>query len=377
MNTKTHFVENELDERSEAASEHKMGRVESGEHEGMCPSSNTKEGGNPSDEKKKAAKGWFITVPQCPIPKEVAYEQWKKNQKDNPIKEYFIVQEHHKDQGLHLHAFIKVERKMRFKKDRFDLVDEDGKVYHANIQIARSAKAVIGYCGKEDKKPVTNINVKSYMNKRGKLTVQDLTRPITELLEENIISPYQIANVYRNQCVYRMILQQEKPCPPPELRLPKRRHFWIYGPTNSGKTTKIRNMINNIGGIYCFQIPYNNDWVGYTDQDYLYADEFRGQLTVQDLNRICDGGAKLNVKGASVQIEWNVIVIICSNYSIRDCYFHTPDDVISTLYSRFNEIKLPFKIDVDEMAEEPSIEQLAEQAHIQHTMSLLNLVPEN
>ena len=69
-----------------------------------------------------------------------------------------------------------------------------------------------------------------------------------------------------------------------------------------------------------FQIPPNNDWSGYYNQEHLYYDEYVGQLKMSELNRICDGGAKMNTKGGTVELAKDVIVHIVSNYSIDECY---------------------------------------------------------
>ena len=284
-----------------------------------------------------------------------------------------MAEEKHKDGSPHLHAFIKVDRPMRFKKDRFDLPRFDGKAekYHANIQPARSIRAVLKYCSK-DGNFITNVNLDSYLKKKGKLTFEDLEKPILELARSGAISPYQWSSIYHNQCTYKMLLKQEKELP--EEMLGKKRHFWIYGATNTGKTTHLRKLMKNVGVENVFQIPYNNGWVGYNDEMYLIADEYRGQLTIQELNRICDGGAKVNVKGGSVQLEYNVIVIICSNYSMSRCYGNVAEDVIETLRSRFNEIVLPYTLPED-VYDNWDIETILEQTTNTDTLSKLELFP--
>ena len=57
-------------------------------------------------------------------------------------------------------------------------------------------------------------------------------------------------------------------------------------------------------------------------------DEFKGQLTVQELNQICDGGAKMNTKGGSTVLHPVCTVWICSNYSIERCYSKVEKDVL-------------------------------------------------
>lgn len=102
-------------------------------------------------------------------------------------------------------------------------------------------------------------------------------------------------------------------------------------------------MMKQTGEENWFQIPTNNDWIGYNGEKYLYIDEFKGQLTVQQLNAICDGNYKVNVKGGSSWIGWECQVIISSNYSIKECYNKVEDNILDTLYNRFIEKELLIK----------------------------------
>lgn len=273
-----------------------------------------------------AKKGWFCTWPQCPLQKEVAL---KILDAKYDLQEYVISEEKHKDGSPHLHAFIKLARKKRFNATMFDLEE-----YHGEYQPAKSFRAVCRYVIK-DGKYISNIDVKSYLDKKGKLTKEDLLRDVDELLDEGKLKPLQVANWYRNSCVYKMLQKKRLPTEMPE----KKRHLWIYGPSNTGKTTMLRNKMYEKGEENFFEIPTNNDWVGYNDQYYLYMDEYKGQLTVQQLNRICDGGCKVNVKGATVQLRWDCQVIILSNYSIADCYSKVDSALLDTLYNRFTEAR--------------------------------------
>ena len=270
------------------------------------------------------AKGWFCTWPQCPITKE---EALKILDSKLLIKEYVICEEKHEDGSPHLHAFIKLKARVHFKKDRFDLEE-----YHGNYQTAKSFRSVIRYVTK-DGNYISNIDIKSALEHKTKLKKEDLLRDVDELLDEGKIGPLQVASWYKNSCVYKMLQKKRLPEEMPE----KKRHLWIYGPSNTGKTTCLRNKMREYGEENFFEIPTNNDWVGYGNQYYLYMDEFKGQLTVQQLNRICDGGAKMNVKGATVQLRYDCQVIILSNYSIAECYSKVEPHVLDSLYNRFFE----------------------------------------
>lgn len=274
------------------------------------------------------AHGWFLTYPQCKMLKE----ELLKNLDDRfvgQIKEYVICLEHHKDGNPHLHAYVKFNVRKRIHSDSFDF---EG--YHGHYEVAKSWKAVCQYVIKY-KDYISNFDVKKALAKKGKMTKEDLLKDVDSVLDEGKITPMQVASFYRNQMVYKMLLNKKKKMP--DVLPEKRRHLWIYGPSNTGKTTHLREKMQEKGEENFFQIPTNNDWVGYDDQYYLYLDEYKGQLTIQQLNRICDGGAKVNVKGGTVQLRYDVQVIILSNYSIEECYHKADLVLIESLKNRFNE----------------------------------------
>lgn len=243
------------------------------------------------------------------------------------IKEYVICEEKHKDGNPHLHAFIKLMGRKRFRPDLFDV---DG--YHGHYEPAKSFRCVVRYVTKEGNY-ISNIDVKSALEKKGKLTKEDLLKDVDYVLDNKKINPLQVANWYKNSCVYKMLINGKKEMP--DVLPEKRRHLWIWGSSNTGKTTRLRQQMKEKGMDNFFQIPSNNDWIGYDDQYYLYFDEYKGQLTIQELNKICDGGAKMNVKGGSVMLRYDVQVIILSNFSIEECYNRAPQILIDALNNRF------------------------------------------
>lgn len=275
------------------------------------------------------ALGWFLTYPQCKMTKE----ELLKNIDDRypgEVKEYVICLEKHQDGNPHLHAFIKFKSRKQLRVRSFDF---EG--YHPHVEISKSWKAVCGYVIKY-KDYISNFDVKKALAKKGKMKKEDLLKDVDTVLDEGLITPMQVASFYRNQCVYKMLLNKKKKMP--DVLPEKKRHLWIYGPSNTGKTTNLRKRMQEKGEENFFQIPTNNDWIGYDDQYYLYLDEYKGQLTIQQLNRICDGGAKVNVKGGTVQLRYDVQVIIISNYSIEECYNKADLVLIESLKNRFNEI---------------------------------------
>lgn len=277
-------------------------------------------------------KGWFCTWPQCPIGKNACLEELRAK---FAIVEYVIAEELHEDGHEHLHAFLKLKSKIRFKVDLFDVQG-----YHGNYQPAKSWRAVIKYVQK-DGNYISNIDLHAVTQKQSKMKKEDLLRDIDDVLDAGVITPMQVASFYKNSMVYKML--QQKRTKMPEKLPEKKRHLWFYGASNTGKTFKLREMMKDTGEENWFQIPTNNDWIGYAGEKFLYIDEFKGQVSIQMLNALCDGNFKVNVKGGSTWIGWDIQVIICSNYSIRDCYSKVEESILETLYNRFIEKELLIK----------------------------------
>lgn len=100
--------------------------------------------------KRIRSKGWFITLPQCPLDKDEVLNAWQEKFK---IEEYCVARERHKDGEFHIHAFLKMKTKIEFKATMFDVA-----IYHGNYQVAKSWRAVAEYCQK-DGDFISNINM--------------------------------------------------------------------------------------------------------------------------------------------------------------------------------------------------------------------------
>lgn len=83
----------------------------------------------------------FLTYPQCSLTREQLLEELHKLFE---IKEYVVAQELHQDGQPHLHAFLKLERKINKRTSNF----ADVLGFHPNITAPRSIKAVILYVEK-------------------------------------------------------------------------------------------------------------------------------------------------------------------------------------------------------------------------------------
>lgn len=95
------------------------------------------------------AKGFFLTYSQCPIPKEDYLDLLKRRQPTlPPVYEILVVQELHQDGNPHLHVWIKFDVQLSTRDQRYFDCEYNGANYHGRYEVARSPKAVIGYCTK-------------------------------------------------------------------------------------------------------------------------------------------------------------------------------------------------------------------------------------
>lgn len=69
------------------------------------------------------ALGWFLTYPKCELTPQAALEYLKEK---HTIVEYVVAQENHQDDSRHLHAFVKLDKRVNFKKGLFDLPEHHG-----------------------------------------------------------------------------------------------------------------------------------------------------------------------------------------------------------------------------------------------------------
>lgn len=297
-----------------------------------------------SDEPKgprQYAKGWILTYPQCPLTKERVLDLLKANAqaKGFGISEYIVAEEKHKDGSPHLHAFIKYDKRIYFENSKFDLIESADKKYHGNYQIAKSWHRCEEYCAKEGQY-ITNINIEAAKAKKAKmLTKEDYVKDPLTVLEEGKIKFMQLNQFIKNQETY-MTLKAASEKPKELIKAEKRCHHWYWGGSNTGKTTLLRQKMfgPDSDPTDWFQIPSNNDWKGYRGQHNLYADEFKGQVDIQTLNKLCDGGCKVNTKGGTVTIVYETTVWVFSNYSIERCYHKAIEKdpvLIDALRNRF------------------------------------------
>ncbi len=293
----------------------------------------------PDKKKSVRVKQYFITMPKCTVLPQDALHIWNA---DGKIEEWVVAQELHKDGTTHLHAYLKYKIKVLWSPRKWDLNE-----FHGHYAPCKSPKNVMQYCIK-DGQFISNINLEALKAKQNKhIMLEDFDKDAIDLLENGKLHPMSLNNFLKNQETYKKLkAAKNRPVVNKHtLKIDKKRHIWIYGETNTGKTTELKSMLNSYGSTECFQIPVNGDWSKYNYEKYLWLDEYKGQLTIQELNKICDCLCSVTGKYISGGIDLNpeAIVIITSNYNIKQCYNKTDPDLIQSLYNRFTETEMKTK----------------------------------
>lgn len=264
----------------------------------------------------------FLTYPHCDLrPADyLAIMQAKQE-----VAQYVISSEKHQDGTPHLHALLSFATKFHSTDSRcFDVLG-----CHPNIQKASSKadRARIKTYIEKDGDFITNIEIQlgkraalfSELIEEGQIT-RDFVRRNPEIMHESFTNLKNWMNFLSPPVVVT-------------VQLPKKRHLWITGPANCGKSYYLRaylQLFNNPR-----EIPTNDDYAHCDqDTDVLWIDEYRGQLTVQALNRLCDGNARLNTKGGATHIAYPLVIVV-SNYQMREVYPKISDGIYNTLLARF------------------------------------------
>ena len=133
----------------------------------------------------------------------------------------------------------------------------------------------------------------------------------------------------------------------------KRRHYWILSEKpNVGKTLNMQTACD-VCFAFCarYQHPF---WDTFDEQaQFVFIDEYGNdklnKLEISELNLLCDGGYKFNMKNKAPQalLDANAIVIIMSNKHPEKVYVKWMDGTVSPdrqqlalLRARFNIIKI-------------------------------------
>jgi len=294
------------------------------------------------------ARSAFLTYPRCPV----LPGEYRRSTSFNweLVKCAFAKQEKHLDGTLHLHVYLRFVKKLDISNCRyFDAtVQPEGDApldrYHPNIRNERGKGSIV--------------RVWEYLCKNGGVPPTDLVGT-TELYptSKNFRKEYGDRITWLN---YHATSHQ----PPPEypLTLPdgssmdrptganKKRHLWIWGPPNSGKTRWLERHIYRFRNYQIADAKYPFD--NYTTEEIVVWDDIppKAQILLNLCNysehpRPVPGETRYhrrNIPGGTV-----IVAIVCVNMSIELVYNNDRESMlIDALNKRFTQIQLAGEQDI-------------------------------
>ena len=209
---------------------------------------------------KERVMGFFLTYPRADVPKEALLKFLKAIPN---YKQSIVCEELHKDEGRHLHAWVKYSPKKQWTPTLFDF-EYEGKLIHGNYQLARKPQACVEYIKKDGDFLQDNMegNV-SFMKKYSCHEI--LTMDPVTLVKEDAIQWHKFETLVRCQQAYKIIA-----LPPYEHH--EVRGIWLVGTPGAGKSHYAREKMIQTYGTYYNKLQ--NRWFnGYTGQDAILLDD--------------------------------------------------------------------------------------------------------
>jgi len=283
----------------------------------------------------------FLTYSACALEPQALLDaiQEKLN---GIVQDCFAKQEKHRDGSLHCHMFLRFTKKLESTNQHvFDVGHEsEGDLepasFHPNIK--RCSKGIAGLIGayeylcKDGIPPqVLCGNIDLYPSSKGFTN---------KYRDRNDWLNYRRANSQRHPG-YPLRGPEGEIIPNPGIQpIIKKRHYWVYGPPDCGKSTWLRNEIiryrcYRVGSNDC---PYDN----YQDQQLIVYDDVKP--VPEHLLSICEFEEQSRpVPGRTRYLQRYVpgglatLVIVCSNFTIRTMFENIPEETKLALEARFIE----------------------------------------
>jgi hypothetical protein len=266
-----------------------------------------------------------LTYPRCPVEPEAMLDHFKELFKNKMIIYILIGQEHHDDEGLHLHCYIELDKKIRLNTlNFFDYKIGDIK-YHPNVKEAFAKKGNVKGKGKW--------GWFEYIRKEGfkilefgtapiQPTVKKTTKEInaiiikggeqiTTLVEEGDIPAKDFPRWYQGKLLYDRLKNKYSK----EAQWRNVTVKWYWGDKGSGKTVKAVDEAADAGETAWISDGKDLEWFDdYDGEKYVILDELRkGTGKWPYLLRLLDGHRmNVAVKGGYAAFKATNIYITSS-----------------------------------------------------------------
>lgn len=284
----------------------------------------------------KASQNFFITFPQCDIGREFFFEGFK------PLCDQLIVcQEKHQDGNFHLHIFMKTIEKYVFEEIQDIILAGVGELIGYHLEACRSPRNSIKYCTKEDEnallhgielshchlyyqackwvdrtaryryddpfvvaRPQYYRFLEELFNQRKGRMVSTSLDPTTGLINHKADWANIVCSWYTDWMVNGWVH--------------KKRQMYLWGPSNTGKSQLIFNLIGD--GMHVFQPEKRSNfaWADFDEDVHkvVLINEFeQGDFNIAEWKLIVEGSStRINVKGKKGRlIKCCIPFIIISN----------------------------------------------------------------
>lgn len=292
----------------------------------------------------------FLTYPRCPVlPRD--YLRYSKVPAER-IKSAFGKQEEHADGTKHLHVYITFLRKIDTTNPRFfDLAVQDfenGEIlaFHCNIRRESRRKSGVHNA----------IGAYEYLCKYDGVVPVDIVGSTTLYpTSRNFRKEYGDRSCWLNYLAIRAMPEPQYPIQLPNgdsIELPskadKRRHLWVHGPPNAGKTLWLEENVFRYKNyrVSGTQYPYD----GYDGQQIIIYDDVVPSpkhlleiCNTSDYPRPVPGQTRYALRFVPGKLV--TLVIVCSNQDIDTVMATEHPETRNAIHSRFKEIQLVIQED--------------------------------
>jgi len=319
-----------------------------------------------------AGKAFFLTWPQNEVSKETLMANvlalWEGN-----VVFAVVAEESHKTGEPHLHAIVQFVKRVDIKDANPVLDALTGK--HGNYQACKSARKVLRYVCKEGQylshgdvpdlkeKAKVQDELANLVLKEGKSYTQLVSlqpgycmvhkRKLEDFIGwakrqklADSLLPWVVRSAIRPTSIHAALwsyLRDNVLVP----RLPRQNQLWLFGLPGTGKSRFLSYLRARLR---VYEMPRDEDFYDdYEDGcfDLVVIDEFKSHKKIQFLNAWADGQPlPLRKKGSQTVKTDNLPFIICSNYSIEECYKEGVGR--DALCSRFTQVYVDSLFSIDD-----------------------------
>lgn len=228
-------------------------------------------------------KNYLITYPHCNLSIDELMDALKEKQNENFKILYMIVcHETHQDGEPHLHAFFNLEKPFRLGRQDMHFFDVGS--FHPNIEHIRSPKDAIKYVKKGGE--YSTFGICPFKDQLTRKEQNELlqSKSLCSLVDEGIISLYQIPSIKRALDILRMEKQNKLPAQKPIVH-------WFFGATGTGKSKAANEQaITKYGDDNVWRCCFDGTWYdGYTGEPAVILDDIRpSSFKFDTLLKLCD-----------------------------------------------------------------------------------------